>query len=150
KLWSSRLERVREIRSPAGRRLRIEEHRGARHVWRDILKQLEILRAHCRFDICEPGNVATRFCETLNKFFTEGIGDIGEHDRDYFGLLRNRTRNDGRMRNDYIWIEFDQLRCKDSRAFRGRCPPPVPDAQVFVRPPQLLKSLLECVNRSLA
>src|SRR4029079_13804905 len=38
----------------------------------------------------------------------------------------------------------------DSRAFRGRCPPPVLDPQVFACPTQILTLLLECVDRALA
>src|SRR4029078_4040465 len=37
----------------------------------------------------------------------------------------------------------------DSRAFRGRCPPPVLDPQVFACPPQIPQLLLESVHRAL-
>src|SRR6185312_16599936 len=149
KLRSSNLKRIREKRSSAGSRFRIEKHRSTRHVRCNILEKLEILRAHCRFDICKSGNIAAGFREALNKFFTEGIGDIGEYNRYRLGALSKCSIDDGGMRHDYIGMQLEQFPGNRPRPFGSGRSPPVFDPQIFVCPPQLFNTLLECADRSL-
>jgi putative aminopeptidase FrvX len=71
-----------------------------RHGFREHLSSVS--------SIDSPGDVATGMSKARNVSNADGIGMVGEYDRDRLGSLSGRLDGDGR-REDYVHVHADQI-----------------------------------------
>jgi hypothetical protein len=92
-----------------GGRVRIEHDCDPLEPGRDLRKQLKVLACQREFAVGEAGDVPTRAVKARDDAADDGIAHVRKNDRDRPRLPLEGNGRRGRVCQDGVWFQADQL-----------------------------------------